>query len=67
MTHTSGLGSYFDEDLYEGSSGPSFASWTTTSRSSRTKPAFNPGERFQYSNTGMFLLGVIIEKVAGED
>ena len=27
--------------------------------------AFTPGDKFQYSNTGMLLLGVIIEKVSG--
>ena len=27
---------------------------------------FNPGERYSYSNSGYFLLGVIIEKVTGE-
>ena len=67
LTHTSGLGSYFNEAY---------------SRSSRTlfrklddykplikddRPAFEPGARFQYSNTGMFLLGVVIEKATGED
>lgn len=30
------------------------------------KPAFEPGERFRYSNTGMLLLGVVIESVTGQ-
>ena len=29
--------------------------------------AFDPGTDWQYSNTGMFLLGVVIEKVTGGD
>lgn len=29
-------------------------------------PAFEPGSRFQYSNYGFILLGVIIEKVSGQ-
>ena len=29
-------------------------------------PEFTPGERFRYSNTGMLLLGVVIESVTGE-
>jgi CubicO group peptidase (beta-lactamase class C family) len=29
------------------------------------KPAFEPGKRFRYSNTGMLLLGVVIESVTG--
>lgn len=30
------------------------------------KLAFEPGKRFRYSNTGMFLLGVVIESVTGQ-
>jgi CubicO group peptidase (beta-lactamase class C family) len=30
------------------------------------KPAFEPGKRFRYSNTGMLLLGVVIESVTGQ-
>jgi len=67
LTHTSGLGSYFNE---------------TYDRSSRLlfrnvgdyKPlvigdtlAFEPGSQWQYSNTGFLLLGAIIEKASGED
>ena len=66
LTHTSGLGSYFNDEYW---------------RSSRTlyrdiddyKPliardslAFEPGTRWQYSNTGFLLLGAIIEKVSGQ-
>jgi CubicO group peptidase (beta-lactamase class C family) len=66
LTHTSGLGSYF---------GDSFA------RASRElfrkvddykplvageKPAFEPGTRWSYSNTGFLLLGAVVEKVAGQ-
>ncbi len=29
--------------------------------------AFTPGSSYRYSNTGMFLLGVVIERVTGED
>ena len=67
LTHTSGLGSYFNE---------------TYGRSSRLlfrkvedyRPlvisdtlAFEPGSRWQYSNTGFLLLGAIVEKASGED
>jgi len=67
LTHTSGLGSYFNE---------------TFDRSSRLlfrkvddyKPlvigdslAFEPGSQWSYSNTGFLLLGAIVEKASGED
>jgi CubicO group peptidase (beta-lactamase class C family) len=66
LTHTSGLGSYFNE---------------TFDRSSRLlfrnvddyKPlvvgdslTFEPGTQWSYSNTGMLLLGAIVEKASGE-
>ena len=67
LSHSSGLGSYFN-DVYDKSSRHLFRKlddYKTLIKDD--KPAFEPGSRFQYSNTGMFLLGVIIEKVTGED
>ncbi len=66
LTHTSGLGSYFNKTY-----------WKTSRELYRSlddykplvkdeKPAFEPGKRFRYSNTGMLLLGVVIENVSGE-
>jgi CubicO group peptidase (beta-lactamase class C family) len=67
ISHTSGLGSYFNEE-YARSSRDLFRALDDYKPLIRNdRPAFTPGERFQYSNTGMFLLGVIIEKVTGED
>ena len=67
ITHTSGLGSYFN-DVYDRSSRALFRKLDDYKPLIKDdKPAFTPGERYQYSNTGMFLLGVIIEKVTGED
>ena len=67
ITHTSGLGSYFN-DVYDRSSRALFRKLADYKPLIKDdKPAFTPGEKFQYSNTGMFLLGVIIEKVTGED
>lgn len=67
ITHTSGLGSYFN-DAYFKSSRDLFRKLDDYKPLIKDdKPAFTPGEKFQYSNTGMFLLGVVIEKVAGED
>lgn len=67
ITHTSGLGSYFNE-TYMKSSRALFRDLDDYKPLIKDdRPAFDPGERFQYSNTGMFLLGVVIEKVTGED
>ena len=67
LSHTSGLGGYFSER------------WNKTSRASvRTvddmmaiakqdeKLQFEPGTKWQYSNTGMLVLGKIIEIVSGK-
>jgi CubicO group peptidase (beta-lactamase class C family)/pimeloyl-ACP methyl ester carboxylesterase len=66
LTHTSGLGSYWNEKY-------------RTRKDSLKKVAdflpffagdplsFEPGARFQYSNSGYIVLGLIIEKVSGQD
>ena len=67
LSHSSGLGSYFNE-TYQKSSRALFRKLDDYKPLIRDdRPAFEPGTRFQYSNTGMFLLGVVIEKVTGED
>lgn len=63
LTHTSGLGSYL---------GPRFsaARAETVDEMMRfatdTAPAFAPGTRWRYSNTGFLVLGKVIEKVTGQ-
>jgi CubicO group peptidase (beta-lactamase class C family) len=67
LTHSSGLGSYFNE-TYDKSSRALFRKLDDYKPLIKDeRPAFEPGKRFQYSNTGMFLLGVVIEKATGED
>jgi len=67
LTHSSGLGSYFN-DTYDRSSRALFRKLDDYKPLIKDdRPAFEPGKQFQYSNTGMFLLGVVIEKAAGED
>ncbi|MFH1690784.1 MAG: serine hydrolase domain-containing protein, partial [Candidatus Eisenbacteria bacterium] len=67
LSHTSGLGSYFTDEwdaqsrkLYRELDDykPLFASDTL---------AFEPGLQWEYSNSGVFLLGVVIESVTGEN
>lgn len=67
LTHTSGLGSYFTPAWDERSRGlyrevddwkPLLASETL---------AFEPGSRWQYSNTGMLVAGAVIEAASGVD
>ena len=66
LSHTSGLGSYFNQTFVKGSR----AQWRDVKDFKPLvkgeKLAFEPGKRFRYSNTGMLLLGVVIESAAGE-
>jgi CubicO group peptidase (beta-lactamase class C family) len=67
LTHTSGLGSYFNRSFQEGSR----ARWRTVEQTMELAQgdslAFEPGSRWQYSNTGFLVLGRIIEVVTGQD
>ncbi|MBN1225040.1 MAG: serine hydrolase [Candidatus Aminicenantes bacterium] len=63
LTHSSGLGSYFNEKFMNGSRLLYRDVDDYKPLIKDEKPAFEPGKRFQYSNTGMFLLGVVIESI----
>ena len=66
LNHTSGIASYTDQ--------PEFLnvaklSWTTDSMILffKSRPYnFSPGTKFQYNNSGFFLLGYIIQKASGQ-
>jgi CubicO group peptidase (beta-lactamase class C family) len=65
LSHTSGLGSYFNDTYWNGSR-------QLYREVNDFKPLvageqldFEPGERFRYSNTGMLILGVVIESATG--
>ena len=67
LTHTAGLGGYFSRQWNESSR----ASYRTVDDMMKRAAAdekllFEPGTRWQYSNTGMLVLGKVIEKVAGQ-
>ncbi len=65
LTHTGGTGDIF---------GPAFESQRLELRDlvdyvklyGSRPPAFDPGSRFEYSNYGFLLLGVVIERVSGQ-
>jgi len=63
LSHSSGLGSYFNRDFIT-SARERFRSLDDFKKLIQNeKLKFKPGERFSYSNTGMLLLGVVIESV----
>lgn len=66
LTHTSGFGTYFRK-MYEQTKQPFFRNIDDYKILIADEiPTFEPGTKWSYSNTGMHLLGVVIEKVAGE-
>jgi CubicO group peptidase (beta-lactamase class C family) len=67
LTHTAGLGGYFSRQWDESSR----ASYRTVDDMMKRAAAdekllFEPGTRWRYSNTGMLVLGKVIEKVSGQ-
>lgn len=65
LTHTSGMGSYFNEKF--------MANLNNMKTVADYLPlfvndplAFEPGTRWQYSNSGFTVLGLIIEKISGQ-
>jgi CubicO group peptidase (beta-lactamase class C family) len=67
LTHTSGLGSYFNE-IYERSSRELFRRVEDYRMLVRPETLrFEPGTRWGYSNTGMLVAGAVVEKASGQD
>ncbi|MEO8450924.1 MAG: serine hydrolase domain-containing protein, partial [Gemmatimonadota bacterium] len=67
LSHTSGLGSYFNEE-FEKSSRARFRTVDEMMTLAKGDSlAFEPGTRWSYSNTGMLVLGKVIEVVTGQD
>lgn len=67
LTHTSGLGSYFNDEFFR-SSRDRFRSVDDMMQLAKGETlAFEPGTRWSYSNTGMLVLGKVIEVVSGRD
>jgi CubicO group peptidase (beta-lactamase class C family) len=66
LSHTSGLGSYFNEKFMKSSRTLFRQVDDYKTLVADDTPAFEPGTKWQYSNTGFLLLGAIIEKVTGQ-
>jgi CubicO group peptidase (beta-lactamase class C family) len=61
LTHTSGISDYANGlDLRK-----DYTEEELTKMAYAMKPLFTPGEKWQYSNTGYMLLGIIIRKASG--
>ena len=67
LTHTSGLGSYFNDE-FDKSSRARFRTVDDMMQLAKGDSlAFEPGSRWSYSNTGMLVLGKVIEVVTKQD
>ena len=65
LSHTSGLLSYFTDEFYQKARHHIRTVDDYLALSKDQRPEFKPGSRWKYSNTGMVLLGKIIEIVTG--
>ena len=67
LTHTSGLGSYFSPrwDSLSRAMFRSVDDWMPLVKDETLE--FEPGTRWSYSNTGMLLLGKVVESASGKD
>jgi len=67
LSHTAGLGGYFSEK-WDASSRALYRTVDDMMRMAAAdeKLLFEPGSRWQYSNTGMLVLGKVIEIVSGQ-
>ncbi|MBT3242407.1 MAG: beta-lactamase family protein [Bacteroidetes bacterium] len=65
LTHTSGMGSYWRE-FFESPKKSEINTVSDYDNLANGNPLlFEPGERFEYSNCGPLVLGLIIEEIAG--
>lgn len=67
LTHTSGIPNYTSlPGFFKDQSRNPFTPTEFINEFSEMDLEFTPGERFNYSNSGYFLLGVLIEKISGK-
>ena len=67
LTHTSGIPNYTDfPNFFKNKGRNPYSPTEFVTYFADSTLEFKPGEKFAYSNSGYFLLGVIIEKVTGK-
>jgi CubicO group peptidase (beta-lactamase class C family) len=66
LTHTSGIHSFTNKDSFLTDVVKPVTNDQLLAYFINDKYDFNPGERYQYNNSGYFLLGYIIEKITGD-
>lgn len=67
LTHTSGMGSYFNEQYMKASKSQFRLVRDYRPLYAEEALRFEPGARWAYSNSGFMLLGEIVEAVSGQD
>jgi CubicO group peptidase (beta-lactamase class C family) len=65
LNHTSGLGNYMEHKDYDAKMNELRKIDDVLPLIYEQKPLYEPGDRFSYSNSGMILLGAVIEKITG--
>lgn len=65
LNHSSGLGDYMESENYKAKISSIEKIADILPLIYAQKPLFPPGERFGYSNSGMVILGAIVEKLSG--
>jgi CubicO group peptidase (beta-lactamase class C family) len=66
LNHTSGIVGYTEIPSWSATRRDPFTPSGFLAQFSKLDLLFQPGEKFSYSNSGYFLLGVILEKVTGQ-
>ncbi|QSQ26350.1 serine hydrolase [Pyxidicoccus parkwayensis] len=66
LNHTSGLPNYTNREFFQKSSRDPYSVADFVKKFCSGDLEFEPGTKFNYSNSGYFLLGAVIEKVTGQ-
>jgi CubicO group peptidase (beta-lactamase class C family) len=66
LTHTAGLGGYFSMKFIQSSRDLYHTVDDMMKLAREEKLLFEPGSKWQYSNTGFLVLGAVVEKVSGQ-